>query len=232
MIAIYLATKQVCINLLPQVTMKTLLVPTVLVSLLTLCHTIQTEYFVRPNDRTPCPGLPCHTLSHYLESTTQYFASNTRVSFLPGVHEIDKPSVLYIKNVSNFIITGYNVSSMHAAKIVCRRPAILAFFNIVNLVIKHLSIVYCGYPLEYGKSVAVHLVDIISLKVSNVSVENSTGYGIMGINVWGNSSVSHSRFIFNNYYTLTSTICSYGLGSCAGGNKLCCFIMVRNYQKL
>jgi len=98
MIAIYLATKQVCINLLPQVMMKALQVLAVLVSLLTLCHAIQTEYFVRPNESTPCPGLPCHTLSHYLESTTQYFASNTRVSFLPGVHEIDKPSVLCIKN--------------------------------------------------------------------------------------------------------------------------------------
>ena len=49
MIAIYLATKQVCNALLPQVTMKALQALAVLVSLLTLslCHTIQTEYFVR-----------------------------------------------------------------------------------------------------------------------------------------------------------------------------------------
>jgi len=200
--------------------MKALQVLAVLVMLLTLCHAIQTEYFVKPNESTPCPGLPCHTLSHYLESTTQYFASNTRISFLPGVHEIDKVSVLYIKNVSNFIITGYNVSSMHAAKVVCKRPAILAFFNIVNLVIKHLSIVYCGYPLEFEESVAVYLVDITSLKLLHISVENSTGYGLMGMNILGNSSVSHSRFIFNNYYTLSSTNCSYGLGSCQGGNML------------
>ena len=208
--------------------MRALQVLTVLVTLLSLCHAIQTEYFVKPDGSTQCPGLPCHTLSHYLESTTQYFASNTRVSFLPGVHEIDKPSVLYIDNVSNFIITGYNVSSMHAAKIVCRRPAILAFFNIVNLVIKHLSIVYCGFPLGYKESVAVYLVDITSLKVSNISVENSTGYGIIGINILGNSSVSHSRFIFNNYYTLSSTNCSYGLGSCEGGNM----VFLYNYVTL
>ena len=188
--------------------MKALQVLTVLVSLLSLCHAIQTEYFVKPDGSTQCPGLPCHTLSHYLESTTLYFASNTRVIFLPGVHEVNKLSVLYIENVSNFIITGYNVSSMHAAKIVCRRPAILAFFNIVNLVIKHLSIVYCGYPLESGLSVAVYLVDITSLKLANISVENSTGYGIAGMNILGNSTVSHSRFIFNNYYTWSSTNCS------------------------
>ena len=198
--------------------MRALQVLTVLVTLLSLCHAIQTEYFVKPNDSTPCPGLPCHTLSHYMKNTTQYFASNTRISFLPGVHEVDKSSILYIKNVSNFIITGYNVSSTHATKVVCRRPAVLAFFNIVNLVIKHLSIVYCGFPLEYEESVAVYLVDITSLVLSNISVENSTGYGIMGINILWKSSVSHSRFMFNNYYTLTSTNCSYGLGSCEGGN--------------
>ena len=66
MIAIYLATKQVCNTLLPQVTMKALQVLAVLVTLLTLCHAIQTEYFVRPNDSTPCPGLPCDTFSHFL----------------------------------------------------------------------------------------------------------------------------------------------------------------------
>ena len=57
------------------------------------------------------------------------------------------------------------------------------------------------------------------MKLSNISVENSTGYGLFGINVLGNSSISHSRFIFNNYYTLNSTAnCSYGLRSCQGGN--------------
>ena len=49
-------------------------------------------------------------------------------------------------------------------------------------------------------------------------MENSTGYGVFGVNVLGNSSISYSRFLFNNYYTLNSTNCSYGLGSCKGEN--------------
>ena len=44
----------------------------VLVTLLTLGHAIQTEYFVAPNESTPCPAQPCHTLFHYLENTTHY----------------------------------------------------------------------------------------------------------------------------------------------------------------
>ena len=62
------------------------------------------------------------------------------------------------------------------------------------------------------------LLDITSLKLSHISVENSTGYGMVGMNILGNSSISHSRFMFNNYYTLNSTNCSYGLGTCMGGN--------------
>ena len=165
--------------------MKALQVLTVLVLLLTLCHAIQTEYFVKPNENTPCPGLPCHTFSHFLESTTQYSASNTKISFLPGVHFVEKVSVLQFVKVSNLTLAGY-MSISHAAKnakIVCLKPATLVFWKIVNLVIKNLSIIYCGYPLlndGKGSSAALRMVEIISLKISSISVENSTGYGIMG----------------------------------------------------
>ena len=201
--------------------MKALQLTAVLVTLLMLGHAIQTEYFVKPNESTPCPVLPCHTLSHYLENTTWYFTSNTRISFLHGIHRINISGELLIKNVFNLTLTGYNVSSSNAA-IVCMQPASLKFENVENLVMKHLSILYCGYPillLDSGNaSVAVFFEDIILLTLSNFSVENSTGFGVFGINVLGNSSISYSRFMFNNYYTLSSTNCSYGQGSCAGGN--------------
>ena len=207
--------------------MKTLQVVTVLVTFLMLSHAVQMEYFVTPNKGTPCPALPCHTLSHYLENTKRYFTSNTRISFLHGAHEINKSGVFHIKDVSNLTLTGYNVSISYAAKITCRKPASLRFENIVNLVVKHLSVVSCGIPFmrlndDRGNStsVAVVLQHIISLKLSHISVENSTGFGLFGGNVLGNSSISHSRFMFNNYYTLRSTSCFYGLKTCRGGNML------------
>ena len=120
---------QICMHATAQPTMKTLQVVTVLVTFLMLGHAIQTEYFVTPNESTPCPALPCHTLSYYLENTTWYFTSNTRISFLDGVHEINKSGVFHIKDVSNLTLTGYNVSSSHAAKIICRKPTSLRFEN-------------------------------------------------------------------------------------------------------
>ena len=116
----------------------------ILVTFLMLSHAIQTEYFVTPSEGTPCRALSCHTLSHYLENTTQYFTSNTRISFLHGVY---KSRVFHIKQVFNLILTRYSASSSHTATIICMKPATLRFENIVNLVVKHLSILYCGYPV-------------------------------------------------------------------------------------
>ena len=205
-----------------QLTMRTMQVVAVLVTLLMVGHPILTEYFVTPNESTPCPAQPCHTLSHYLENTTHYFTSNTRISFLHGLHKIK--NVLWVKGVSNLTLTGYNVSSSHAVNIICLKPAFLGFRSILNLVVKYLSILYCGYPIvpfeieKEPSSVAVLLLDINSLTLTHISVENSTGYGVVGKNVLGSSSISHSKFMFNNYYILSPTNCSYGLGSCRGGN--------------
>ena len=189
--------------------MKPLQTVAILVTLLVLGHAIPTEYFVKPNESTLCPALlPCHTLSYYLENTTRYFTSNTRFSFLHGVHEINKSGVLLVQNVFSLTLSGYKMTGSNTAKIICMQPATLRFYSMVNLVINHLSVLYCGYPvLEFvnGKelsSAALYFLNIISLTLSNISVENSTGYGVVGVNVLGNSTVSHSRFLFNNYYTL------------------------------
>ena len=116
------------------------------------------------------------------------------------------------------------MTGSNTAKIICMQPATLMFYNMANLVISHLSVLHCGYPVlqfvnrKEISSAAVYFQNIILLKLSSTSVENSTGYGVVGVNILGNSFISHSRFIFNNYYSLNSTNCSYGTGSCKGGN--------------
>ena len=105
--------------------MKSLLVVAVLVTILTLSsgQAIQIEYFVTLNEDTPGPALPCHTLSHYLENTTKYFTSNTRISFLHGMHKINKSGMLHIQDDSSLTLTGNNVSSKSACT--CLTPASL-----------------------------------------------------------------------------------------------------------
>ena len=219
-----------------QLTMKPVQTVAVLVTLLIFGHAFQTEYFVKPNESTRCLAPRCHTLSHYLENTTRYFTSNTRITFLHGVHEINKSGVLLIQNVFSLTLTGYKMTGSNAAKIICMQPATPRFKNIVKLVINRLSVLYCGHPvLQFanGKelsSVAVYFQNIVLLKLSSISVENSTGYGVVGVNVLGNSSISHSRFLFNNYYTLNSTNCSHDSGSCKGGNMYLFYETLQKFE--
>ena len=151
--------------------MKPLQTAAILVILLISGHAILTEYFVKPNESTRCPALPCHTLSYYLGNTTRYFTSNTRISFLNGVHDINKSGVLLIKKFSTSLL----LDTMCLAQILQKprlQPAILRFNKITNLVINHLSVLYCGYPvLQFvnGKelsSAALYFLNIFSLKLS------------------------------------------------------------------
>ena len=97
--------------------------------------------------------------------------SNTRISFLNGVHDINKSGVLLIKKFSTSLL----LDTMCLAQILQKprlQPAILRFNKITNLVINHLSVLYCGYPvLQFvnGKelsSAALYFLNIFSLKLS------------------------------------------------------------------
>ena len=146
----------------------------VLITLLILGHAFQTEYFVKLNETTWCPALPCHTISTYLENITQYFTSNTRINFLHGVHEINKSGVLLIKNVFGLTLTRYSITGSNTAKIICKQLATLKFSSIVNLMISHLSVLYCGHPVlqfvneKEHSSVAVYFLDIFDLIASTL----------------------------------------------------------------
>lgn len=99
------------------ITMKALQVLAVLVTLQTLGY-----------------ALHCHaTLSNLLSGENQ--TSNSRMSFLHGVHKINKYRVLFI----SLTPTAY---SSHPTKIICIKPTVLAF-QAVNLVTLLDNPVYC-----------------------------------------------------------------------------------------
>ena len=66
------------------------------------------------------------------------------------------------------------------------------FWGITNLEIKDLSIAYCGCSSvrlsasdKENISVAILLQNIILFKLSNITVKNSSGFGVMGSNIFG-----------------------------------------------
>ena len=230
-VCVCIDNKQV-VYILPGEMRALLLVVTVLASFPIVCHAMQTEYFVKPTEGTSCPALPCHTLSYYLEDTARYFVSNTRFNFLIGVHEINKSGVVRIGEVTNLTLAGYVSTSLSQFSMVkCMKRAILYFWSITNLEIKDLSIAFCGrYSVQLSESdtqsisVAILLESIVSLKLSNITVKNSSGFGVLGSNILGISSVSHSRFEFNNHHTLKLKHCDSDPLLCKGGNM---FIMYK-----
>ena len=222
----------ICNYVLPGEMKVLLLVVIELILFLIVCHATQTEYFVKPTEETSCPAIPCHTLSYFLEDTARYFASNTKFNFLLGVHEINKSGVVRIREVTNLTLAGYvSTSPSQYSVIKCVKQTIMYFWGITNLEIKDLSIAYCGCSSvrlsasdKANISVAILLENIISLKLLNITVKNSSGFGVMGSNIFGISSVSYSRFVFSNYHTLKLKHCDSDPLLCKGGNM---FIMYK-----
>ena len=145
--------------------------------------------------------------------------------FLPGVHEVAaSDGFIVISNASNITLTG-NMSWL-----VCTAPTVFVFMNVSHILIENLSFFYCGHPIgQYSNDeivtsspethAALLMLHIHSLHLFNVSVENSTGYGLLGVNVVGESLISDSMFSFNNYYTIDYL--EYCKVLSLGGNLLC-----------
>ena len=213
------------------------------------CHI----YCVKPTDDSTCPEFSCpyHTLTFYVRNSTQYFTSNTTLIFLNGSHEIGIGEFIVIKDVNNLALVG----SQSPATVVCTESTGFAFLGITNLTISNMAFMYCGCAINnsllqevtevYSKLhqiynqfrndtyVALLMAEIHFLTIIDTSVQNSTGYGLLAINILGNSSLRDSRFLFNNYHTLPDpkNVRSYKakiLPSCQGGGAIFFFAELAN----
>ena len=160
--------------------------------------------FVKPTNDTlyMCPQQPCHTLEHYAQSWQLYLTSNTVVQFLPGEHVLEGDwNELGVENVSNLTLIGsdavvYNSSPLYipmaTSRISCSRgEKSYLFYNVTGLFITRLTFSECG-----GEEVALFLYDVSNLIIDSVTIRNSTGTGLIGINL-EKSLIHHSAFIFN-----------------------------------
>ena len=158
--------------------------------------------FVKPTNDTLCPQQPCHTLEHYAQSWPVYLTSNTVVQFLPGEHVLEGDwSELKVENVSNLTLIGsdavvYNSSPlgipMTASRISCRKgKTLFSFCNVTALCIARLAFSECG---KAGGTLL--LSEVSNIVLNSVTIRNSTGTGLVGINL-EKSLIYHSAFMFN-----------------------------------
>ena len=182
-----------------------------------LCLTQSLEshlYYVRPSEEkaTACPdSTPCFPLQHYLKNASLYFTDNTTLSFLNGMHKLD--TSLIIQNVANLSLIGGP-----GATVVCTGAHEIHFMNTRSLAIEQIVFINCGSGkkspwkpwarfnnmLHCDASAALCIASSQNINISRVTVANSTGYGLLAVNILGSSTIEESSFVFNNYHALKS----------------------------
>ncbi len=214
------------------------------------------NYYIKSTNGSgaECPTLdqPCHPLSHYLtQEATGNFPTNSTIHFLPGIHEVNEPNGYFVvSNADNITLLGYTESDREpllGTYIVCQSQTIFAFFNISNLTIKNLSFFYCGHPIGVYYSellriyraalqtssdlnAALMFIHVNSLQVSRLEVKHSRGYGFLGVNLLGSSSIAHSVFnssnayMYNYHMGICDLLIFVGRSVCQGGNMLLVFV--------
>ena len=158
--------------------------------------------FVKPTNETRCPQQPCHTLEHYAQNWQLYLTSNTIVQFLQGEHDLEEDcNVLAVVNVFNLTLIGsdgviFDSSPlgipMATSRVSCRRGETwFTFYNVTKLFIARLTISECG-----GGEVTLFLNKVSNLVLDSVTIQNSTGTGLVGRNL-EKLLIHHSEFMFN-----------------------------------
>ena len=190
------------------------------------------------------------------------FQSNTKVVFLSGVHvlESDGPLFVTVRDVENLTlvgddnrITGLYGLPQPATKVLCKTPVGFAFFSATNLSLVNLTMAGCGANisdtlfveafviLTHGVHVigkeqktALFLVNIRDLHIEHCSIQSSLGFGVLGVNTLGNTTIDQSIFLANNIDILNLERCQFtpadnsDYTACNGGNMLLVFEDVFN----
>ena len=180
--------------------------------------------YVTPKEESKCPSSaqPCYTLTQINENPTEYFLSNTTVVLLPGTHTANSTSDTAIQDVDNIALVG---SAGKVSRVQCTETGKfgLAFINVTNLTVSniwmsdcsapllwkeikwHISLsnfhskwLYEGYDMIYNEIPAtLYMIQVSDAKISTLKISNSRGVGLLGINVFGNTSITNSSFTRN-----------------------------------
>ena len=147
----------------------------------------------------------CYTLSNLISSKPAFLrdSSDLELEFLTGTHTISNKE-LELKDKKNVTWHGQD------AVIVCEKNLRFTFSKIERLVIKNLKFTRCG-KMKYAESLcsysvkkklaitaALYLEQISTLHFVAVTVVNSTGYGLFGLNLQKEASFAFCQFLDNN----------------------------------
>ena len=195
-------------------------------------------------DVLDCPdNVTCHELSFYTNQPDLYFTNNTIFYFLEGNHILRQQKLVVIRGVSNLTLQGEGVVEQGFSETVMQSTAVvsclngsggLLFFQCQNTMLSSLTFTNCGGRItgdvqqyiintssiweEPDNSISYTLVfyNGIDFTISELSIQNGTGYGLTTFNTF-NVRLSNSSFSRNNQNSYQTGDCSF---ECFGGNAL------------
>jgi len=154
-----------------------------------------------------------------VQNPSQYFASNTVITFLPGDHQtnISRNLTVLIKDVRNVSLIGSDSSNNGSKSVIlCTGSLGFAFINITTLRVAKLHFSFCGAYFPSMSTVEENVAGSSYLKklhtqkppstfykhsynviISEIVISNSSGAGLLGINMLGHSNISQTTFSGN-----------------------------------
>ena len=183
--------------------------------------------YVTPNITMDlCAGTPCFEWNTYVHNASSNFLSDTMFIFLPGTHFLDSHVIVANKDNLQMIgspnLTQYpisvkvqeygfdsydednNVTYLESSTYITCTPyndTGFVFVNITNLTITNITFVNCGVYFNLtDQSAGIHMINVYNLLIEGVSIQNSTGYGLLAVNLLGHSQIIGSSFIGNNQF--------------------------------
>ena len=82
-------------------------------------------YYVKPSNDNQCPNTPCYTFGHYLQSSNEYFQSNTIFYFLQGSHRLGEIGSVYITAVKKLVFTGFEWQNFSTPEPLGKLPVVI-----------------------------------------------------------------------------------------------------------
>ena len=163
-------------------------------------------HYVKPTRTISRCTRPCFYFGECLKKSKNCFKSNHIVYFLPGRYHITK--TLMIKNIANIsILAMYNQPTIFSCG---ANRYYFAITSTANVTMNNMMFKACGARLPVSlhmfESAALVFKDCSSIQLSNISYENTYGYGLMIINPKKSSIISNITFFQSIVFLDRSTL--------------------------
>ena len=212
----------------------------IIIALCAVHYAICAQIIISPNCTQE--DVECYGLSQLYADDPENLklSSDTTIVFQNGVHSM--MSDIVIRGIDNLMLQFEENSQIH-----CVERAELVFMNVTNLLIFGLKLTNCGAEIseslvkealsvqtetvlkfEKGLQAAIFAVNIQQFQMDEAVINGSYGYGFLGINIIGDSSVANTLINSSNTNSLTDYCMNPRLtpaqgAKCLGGNALFVF---------